>query len=306
MIVLHDHLAKNMSVQRYFRHRLRVSALASVLLGISGACLADCSNNPEVLNQAVQKMLVSIESDPLPAQDEVEVGECAVSADEVMNQPDKYVLLDVRDSAKPIHYGPAGAVRMRPRDLGSSPFVARDGRSNVLIGDGVDVLRLLDICQKQSTRAGTRMHVLIGGIREWYRHGGETWGDIRLLDAPHIVGSEVVRSLSRSSSVWVLSDQVSRLAPEMKAKLIDTSKSPPEQVARRLSLLRLSGMPLAIVAIFGAPADVESWRNVLLSHAFPDPIFHAGDIDGYLAWNRQHNLVTDNSARASQPSCRWN
>lgn len=296
-----------MIIRRYFLLRLHIVALASALtFGISGLCLADCSNNSEVLSPAVQNKPTNIEADTLLPQAEGEVAECAVSADEVVNQPDQYVLLDVRDSAKAMYYGPAGAMRMRLRDLGRSPFLARDGRSNVLIGNSEDVLRLLAICHQQSARIGVGMRVIIGGVREWYRRGGEVWGDIGLLDAPLIGGSEEIRSLSRSPSVWVLSDQVSRLAPGMQAKLIDTSKSAPEQVARRLSLLRLSGMPLAIVAIFSAPTNVEPWREALLSHAFPDPIFHAGDIDAYLAWSRQHDLVTDSAARARPLGCRWN
>lgn len=285
--------------------------VAGLLLLPLGTSVAGQQGCPDVRTETETTSPLTAQaktSDPsfTPREQVVDLHACLIEARDVLADQAQYVLVDVRPPGEVARQRIHDALNLLPADVANSPFIPRDGKRVVLVGEGPDLPRLLRICADLSTGEGPMPQVLTGGVRAWHRAGGHVAGDIAGLEAPQAITATGVRELLRLPGAWLVTDAKTSPSDIEAGTLIHVAGRGPDAMAQHLRTRARSNTPLAIVALLDQQADQAAWRQLLLSVGLPEPMFYPDGIDAYARWTRQQIQMAEHAGRSLDTGCRWN
>lgn len=294
-------------------HR-RLLSIGLLLLSLTGAALvqAACTSaQPDAEVGSKLNSTANLTDAAAPhsggwERDDEVVRACLIDAGAIQSDLGSYALVDVRAGDEAARLRIPSAMNVRLLDISNSLFVPNDGRSVVLIGDVADAPRSLRACADAREAGGRELRVLRGGVRAWYRAGGQVAGDVAALNKPQTI---------RASSVWQLlhwpgavlvtdgSPATMGLIPDF---LIDSITRSPDMAAKKIHAQVGQKSLLAIIVMLDRDIDQRAWRHALLTAGLPEPVFYGEGIDAYAGWMKQQQRITAQAGRSLDAGCKWN
>jgi rhodanese-related sulfurtransferase len=227
---------------------------------------------------------------------------CLVNAADLISGRVQARLVDVREAANAAHLHIPAAVRLRPGDIPTSAFLARD-ESIALLGAQSDTLRLLHLCRRLRADGWRDVRLVRGGVRAWHAQGGAIEGDIASLETPERIDAAMLFEVLGSKDAVVLAPIATLLPAGTRATVLPDNT---ESIAH-LSHARATAAP-ALIAIIGdaASSDATAYRRRFRQAHLPEPVVYADGLAELDAWIARHAGIRASADTRPTQACRWN
>lgn len=230
---------------------------------------------------------------------------CIIEPAEIRSNPEQYLLVDVRSRMDRARLQLPGALNLPLWQVPHSAFIAPDPHRIVLLDKPSKLPRLLRFCARQWRDGDRRYRVLAGGVRGWYRAGGQVTGATSRMATPFELDARALRQLAATPYTWFVVAAAATVPGVLDRRLVHAGGTGPKPVAQALQQVSPNG-PLAVVVMSDDRIDRKAWRRVLLAAGLPEPLFYSGGLAAYLEWSRKHRRRVAQHLQPLDSGCRWN